>query len=257
MERIEQKRLVVKIGTSVIVKNGNGLDLLFMDDIARQVAYIKKNFDIQTIIVSSGAVGSGRVLVPDLTAATVDKQVAAIYGQPELMDGWRRAFAKQRILAGEALLKDEDIPNFRNPAFIASRYGVVVVNGPDAAYDPATEGQILSVDNDRLARYVAFITGAKTLLMLTEAPGMLDRNKRIIDEIAGLEDLDRIVYFEKTQNGRGGPEFKVWEARRFLTDATKVAYIAGARVEDVIVRIARGERVGTRVTCPLQGFFNI
>lgn len=251
------ERMIVKIGTSVIVKNGNGLDLQFMGDIARQIAYVRNNYHTQVVLVSSGAIGSGRVLVPNLENITVNKQVAAIYGQPELMDGWRKAFAKQGMLVGEALLKDEDIGNFRNPLLIAEKYGVVVVNGPDAAYDPTTEDQIISVDNDRLARTVAYIAGARTLLMLTETSGILDKERKTIEEIAILEDLNRIVYFEKTRDGRGGPESKVLEARRFLTDASKIAYIAGARVEDVIVRIAGGERVGTKVTLPLQGFLNI
>lgn len=251
------ERMVVKIGTSVIVKNGNGLDLPFMDDIARQIAFVRKNYNIQTVLVSSGAIGSGKVLVPDLESTIVNKQVAAIYGQPELMDGWRKSFAKQEMLAGEALLKDEDIDNFRNPLLTAEKYGAVIVNGPDAAYDPTTEDQIISVDNDRLARSVAYIVGARTLLMLTETPGILDKYRKVIEEIASVEDLDRIVYFEKTKDGRGGPESKVLEARRSLTDAAKIAYIAGAREEDVIVRIAKGERVGTKVTFPLQGFFNI
>lgn len=251
------ERMVVKIGTSVIVKNGNGLDLPFMDDVAKQIAFVRKNHNIQTVLVSSGAIGSGRVLVPDLESTIVNKQVAALYGQPELMEGWRRAFAKQEMLAGEALLKDEDIGNFRNPLLTAEKYGAVIVNGPDAAYDPTTEDQIISVDNDRLARSVAYIVGAKTLLMLTETPGILDKYRKVIERIASVEDLDRIVYFEKTKDGRGGPESKVLEARKSLIDATKIAYIAGAREEDVIVRIARGERVGTKVIFPLQGFFNI
>ncbi len=249
--------MIVKIGTSVIVKNGNGLDLPFMDDIARQISYVRKKYNTQVVLVSSGAIGSGRVLVPDLESTVVNKQVAAIFGQPELMDGWRRAFAKEEMLAGEALLKDEDIGNFRSPLLIAEKYGAVVVNGPDAAYDPTTEEQILSVDNDRLARSIAYIIGARTLLMLTERPGILDKYDQIIEQIAALEDLERIVYFEKNTNGTGGAQSKVLEARKFLTDVTKVAYIAGARVQDVIVRIARGERAGTKVTFPLQGFFNI
>lgn len=221
------ERLVVKIGTNAIVKNGNGLDIPFMDDIARQVACVRENYDTQIVIVSSGAIASG----------------------------WRRSFKKQGIMVGEALLKDEDVDNFGGgPLLKASGFGVVIINGPDAAYDPTIEKQIISIDNDRLARAIAYVDGANKLVMLTEAEGVLDRNKNVIPEIANIADLERVVYFEKTNNGTGGLSSKLLEARRFITDANKLAYIAGARTKDVVVKIARGERVGTRITLPLQGF---
>lgn len=254
MERL--KRIVVKIGTSAI-KNGSGINGELVDDYARQVVWLRRNYGTETVIVSSGAIASGRVLEPNLTRSTTDKQVAAMFGQPELMMTWRRAFQEQGITAGEALLKDDDLENFRDPLLRALQFGVVVINGNDATYDQGAEEKIISADNDRLSRVVGNRCGAGLLIMLTEVEGVLDKDREVISEITSDSDLRRVSFFEGTQEGIGGPGSKLLEARRFITDASKVAYIAGARIENVILRIATGERVGTRVTLPLQGFLNI
>lgn len=249
MERI----YVVKVGTDSIVKR-NGLDQSLMDDLARQVACLREIDGIRTVIISSGAIASGRVIEPSLSADVTHKQVAAMFGQPELMSAWRSAFRKCGIITGEALLKDDDLVNFRRPLLEALKSGVVVCNGNDATYDPNTEREIISRDNDSLSRTVGQIIGADTLIMQTKTRGLLDRNRKVIREIASIEDLERIDFFEKNINGTGGPRFKLNEARNFLTDKDKVAYIVGARTRDVLLRIARGESVGTKVTLPLQGY---
>ncbi|MBI2597168.1 hypothetical protein HYW41_03365 [Candidatus Daviesbacteria bacterium] len=254
MERL--KRILVKVGTSAI-KNGSGIDQELVNDYARQIAWLRRNYGIETIIVSSGAIASGRVLEPNLTRSIIDKQVAAMFGQPELMTAWRRAFQRQDMIAGEALLKDDDLENFRYPLLRALQFGVVVINGNDVTYNQDAEEEIISADNDRLSRVVANRCGVGLLIMLTEAEGILDEDRKVISNIASYSDLHRISFFERTQEGIGGPGSKLLEARKFITDATKIAYIAGARMENVILRIATGERVGTRVTLPLQGFLNI
>lgn len=257
MERIQ----LYKFGTSSLLKEGD-FDRRFIRNLARQLIYVREELGIIPIVVCSGSIASGRRLEPALRSnKTVDKQAAAIIGQPELTGVWMWAFRKnkygKKVHVGEILLKDEDIRNSRKPILRASESAVVFINGPDATYDPETEEQIISLDNDRLSRHVAGIAGADTLALLTGAEGLLDRNKQVIGEIATLEDIERINFFEKTEDGTGGPHIKLLEARNFLTEPGKIAYIAGARIENIIVRIARGERVGTRVTLPLQGYFKI
>lgn len=259
---MEIDRLIVyKLGTTSIVKNG-GFDLTLIDKLVEQFIYIREDLKIAPVIVCSGSIDSGRRLESLLNSQEiVDKQAAAMIGQPELTEAWRAAFSRNKrkikINVGEALLKDEDICNFKKPALRASQFGVVIVNGPDATYDPDTEKEIISTDNDRLARHVACAVGADTLGYLTEVEGILDKDRRLIEEIGSFADLDRIGFFEKTTNGTGGPQSKLLEARKVLTDPRMAVYIACARAEDVIIKIARHERVGTRVTLPYQRYFNI
>lgn len=259
---MEIDRLIAyKIGTTSIVKNG-GFDLQLIDNLVEQLIFVRQELKIAPLIVCSGSIDSGRRLEPLLNSQEiVDKQAAAIIGQPELTEVWRAAFRRNEkgssIKVGEALLKDEDIDNFKKPLLRVSEFGIVIINGPDATYDPFTEKQIISTDNDRLVRCVACAAGVDTVGYLTDEEGILDRDKRVIEEIGTLEDLDRIGFFEKTTKGTGGPQSKLIEARKTLIDSGKVIYIAGIRTENVIIKIARHENVGTRVMLPLQGYFNI
>lgn len=249
MERI----IIVKTGTDSLL-NGDGLDQTLMNDLARQVAYLRFHRNIKTVIVSSGAIASGRALEPSLTGEVTKRQAAAMFGQPELMSAWGSAFRQHGIRAGEALLKDEDLVNFRRPLLEALKFGVVIVNGNDATYDPDTEEEIISKDNDSLARTVGQITGADTLIVLINTEGLLDKNRRVIGKIALPQDLNMIDFFEKSGNGTGGPRSKLDELRNFITGKDKESYLAGSRTPDVILRIVAGEEVGTKITLPLQGY---
>lgn len=251
MER-KPEVIVYKLGTNSIVKDSK-LDRPFINDLARQAAFVWRELHHLPVIVCSGSIFSGRIIAPSLTQVIEDKQAAAIFGQPELTHAWRLAFRSQGMNLGEALLKDEDLPNLKRPLLTASRLGIVLLNGSDATYDSLTEKRIICADNDGLARCVAFETGANKLGFLTEVEGMLDKEGKVIESIANLEDLEKIDFFGKSANGTGGPVSKINEARLHITGPEKVAYIAGARIPDVIVRIAMGGRVGTKVTLPLQG----
>lgn len=273
MEIDIKKTVVVKIGTSEIAGSGNGLDHILIGKLGQQITYLRKKAGIPTVVVSSGAIAAGRAafteernmlsvmspgdvdnLMPSLTDEMVDRQFAAMIGQPELMESWSLALSEIGMTIGQALLKDEDLDNFRHPLLNALRFGTVIINGNDATYDPATEKEIISRDNDSLAREIARITGANKLIMLTKAQGVLDQRERVIPEITCLEDLQRVGKFEPTEDGTGDILSKILEARRHITDANKVAYIAGARISNVILRAVGGERVGTKITLPLQGY---
>lgn len=273
MEIDIEKTIVLKIGTSEIGGSGNGLEHTLIGKLGQQITYLRKKAGIPTVVVSSGAIAAGRAefteqrrilgvmypedvdnLMPPLTDAVVDRQFAAMIGQPQLMEGWSLSLSEIGMMVGQALLKDEDLDNFRCPLLRALRFGTIVVNGNDATYDPANEQEIISKDNDSLAREIARITGANKLIMLTEAQGVLDQKKKVIPEITCLEDLQRVGKFEPTEDGTGDIHSKILEARRHITDANKVAYIAGARIGNVILRAVGGERVGTKITLPLQGY---
>ena len=123
MERKEQKRLTVKIGSSTITNGGTNLDKLFMNDIARQVAIIRRDFKYQVAIVSSGAIASGRILVPELGQDMTDTQVAAMYGQQELVFAWSDAFRGFNIRTGQGLYVDEDLDQVNRPLLRALQFG--------------------------------------------------------------------------------------------------------------------------------------
>ncbi len=249
MERSETKKLVVKIGSSTITNGNTKLDSVFIFDIARQVAMIRRDFDYEVAIVSSGAVASGRLSVSILDQGIVDTQVAAMFGQQELMFAWSDAFRKFNIRTAQALYNDEDL-NQAPPALLrALQVGVPVINANDAVDDREIKQLSVARDNDRLAGFVARAIRADFLVLLTDVNGVLDKKGDVLPLVGKLEDIEDLIA-GKSRVGTGGMWSKVNEAKYVAREGT-VAVIANGREENVLLRILQGKTVGTRF---LPGF---
>lgn len=172
-ERFIARRMVVKIGSSLISKDGDPLNREFMDDIARQSSRLFKS-GVEVFIVSSGAVVGGDWLIREkgidinqlfsvhLQSLTEEEgkvfldRVRAFYGQAELMSAWREAFAHYGILAGQGLYEDKDLKktNTREVLESCCKIGVPIINANDAVSDFEMRQFALSADNDKLAGFI-------------------------------------------------------------------------------------------------------
>ncbi len=251
------EKLVIKIGSSSLINNGRELNYELINGIARQ-ASILKDEGVAFVIVTSGAIASGKMILGQHNGNEVRNQVLAAVGQRPLLNAWGNAFDRYGIHSGLFLFSEEDLSKPRLPLVEAIDEGIVpIINANDTVSISEIRKLAISADNDRLASFVArFLIGADKLILLTDAQGVLDAQKQVIESIEQMEDVDRIGWFDKTDLGTGGIDSKLKEARDFITDASKIAYIAGASIEDVILKIVRGEKVGTRVTLPNQAFLN-
>ncbi len=244
MERKEQKRLTVKIGSSTITNGGTNLDKLFMNDIARQVAIIRRDFKYQVAIVSSGAIASGRILVPELGQDMTDTQVAAMYGQQELVFAWSDAFRGFNIRTGQGLYVDEDLDQVNRPLLRALQFGVAIINANDAVNDQEIRQLSIAADNDKLAGFVAKAVKADILVFLTDVDGVLDENGQALPFVDRIEDVEDLIR-GKSDLGTGGMWSKVCEAKSIAREGIKTV-IANARAEDILLKIVQGQTVGTR-----------
>lgn len=238
------ERIVVKIGTSSLINN--------------QVSLVRA-MRTQVAVVTSGAIASGRMVLGAKDGNEVRKQVLAAVGQRPLINAWGKTFDRCHLNTGLFLFSEDDLDKPRLPLLDALMADIVpIINANDTVSVDEIRKLAISADNDRLASFLGrLLIDASKLMLLTETDGVLDSKGKTIDSLTCLEDLQRVALFGKTEVGTGGMDSKILEARRFITDGSKTAYIAGARVEDVIVRIVRGEGVGTRITLPLQGFLKI
>lgn len=244
MEKLSDiNRIVVKTGTH-LVTNDNGLDVDFIANIARQVATMRLDYGIEVLIVSSGAIASGRQKIPSFGKGIVERQAAAIYGQNIMAAAWIREVDRYGIIAGATVYRDEDLINAKHPLLRALKEGVVIANGHDAVYDPQTEARIISGDNDKLASYLAREIDADLLVMLTDIEdGILDWQGRVVRRIKYNEDLN-ILRVDKTLNGTGGMESKIESAGEFASFGG-AAVVVGGRIPNVLLRILDGEEIGT------------
>ncbi len=243
------RRMLIKIGTTTITGGGNLPDMGFMYDIARQTAELLRD-GVQVAIVCSGAVASGHK--DGTSQRIIDQQIDAVFGQPRLMERWVRVFATQGIEdVGQVLLTDENINqkkvNSRKVLMGAMKRGVVVVNCNDAVTDKEMRKVQRAADNDKLAGDVGRLIDADTVLILTDTDGVMDQSD-LVPFVDRLEDIEDLIH--GGGKGTGGPRSKWIEAKSLAKDG-RWSIIANGRAEDVILKVARRENVGTRF---IQGY---
>lgn len=247
-------RLVVKIGTRMVLRGEEPMDYDFLDGLARQVARLGER-DIQTVLVVSGAVALGRRALglrgsPEQVSV---RQAAAAVGQPELMHAYLEALAAHRVRAAQILLTADDMSDrsrylrIRNTveALLDKRVVPVINENDSVSVEGVTFGE-----NDRLAAIVAAKTGADALLFLSDEPGLYTADPKVNAE-AELIDLvrpgDQVAQFGAGAGGgesRGGMEKKL-VAAQMAVDCGIPVVIAEGRQENVILRVLEGERLGT------------
>src|ERR1051325_5067738 len=167
------KTIVVKIGTSTLVRHG-AVDEDYIAGIARQVAHLHEHH-YRVVIVSSGAVRLGLDAIGRERASRLpEKQAAAAIGQSLLMRAYRRAFNEVNLHVAQLLLTRADVSDRRR--FLNARHtvtqlfdwGVVpIVNENDTV---AVE-EIRFGDNDTLAALTAMVAEAELCLLLSDVDG--------------------------------------------------------------------------------------
>jgi glutamate 5-kinase len=248
------KTLVVKIGTSTLVRDAH-IDESWLFDLARQARELRE-IGCQTVIVSSGAVRAGLNIIGRERAKTLaEKQAAAAIGQSLLMRAYRRAFSEQELHVAQILLTRADTADRRR--FLNARHTfeqlfswnvVPIVNENDSV---STE-EIRVGDNDTLAALTALVAQADRVLLLSDVDGFYLPEKSAPEaEIAAITpEIEAAAGGAGSIGGTGGMKTKI-EAARIATGAGIELVIAQGRTPDVLLRVGRGEALGTKF-CALQ-----
>lgn len=250
------RRLVIKLGTSVLTGDSPRLDEAVMVDLARQAARLHAG-GLDVILCSSGAIAAGRdrLGMSDVPATVTTKQMLAAVGQSRLMHVWERLFGIYRLPVAQLLLTRADVDdrdrylNARDAlqALLAHRV-VPIVNENDAV----ATSEIRVGDNDNLSALVALLAEADLLLLLTDQPGLFTADPRqhpnasLIPEVRTIDATLRALAGDAgTAQGTGGMATKLQAADLARRSGVDVVIAAG-HAPDVILRAAAGEPVGTR-----------
>ncbi len=259
------KRIVVKLGTSVLTGGSKQLDRARMVDLVRQCAELfKAGHDV--IVVTSAAVAAGRAKLnfPDLPPGIVSKQLLAAVGQPQIMRTWEQLFDIYGVPTGQILLTRADVENRRRflnarntlQALLEQRI-IPVINENDAV---ATE-EIRVGDNDNLSALVATLVNADLLLLLTDQAGLYtadprkDPTAQLIREVQKIDDdLRLLAGGTETGLGTGGMATKL-QAATIARHAGAEVVIAAGGEPNVVLRVVEGETIGTHFAAldPLAG----
>jgi glutamate 5-kinase len=250
------RRVVVKVGTSLLAPPGGGVHARRFSELAGDVCALLDS-GREVVMVSSGAVGLGvRRLGLDAKPRSIpEKQAAAAIGQIDLCRRYERAFARRGRSVGQILLthgglsERELFLNARHTLHtLVARGAVPVINENDSV---ATE-ELRFGDNDQLAAQVVNLCGAELLVLLTDIDGLHDRDPREpgarpIRELEQVEPAHlELAGGTGTALSSGGMRSKL-EAARSATRYGAFTVIADGRRRGVLSRIVAGEELGTLV----------
>jgi len=257
MRDISVTRAVIKIGTNTICDEDGQVDSDYLDGIARQVLELER-MGIQSIIVTSGAIGSGssELGLDEVQKDIPHKQACAAVGQAALMLTYREVFARHKKSVGQLLLTYDAFSdrkvylNLRKTVDALFELGVIPIVNENDVISTDEIGATFG-DNDKLSALVASKVDADLLILLTDVDGLYDRNPetdkdaRFIDTVDEItKDIEMMAGGGTSGRSRGGMKTKI-NAARIAMGAGCNTVIANGRADDVIVRIVRGDNVGT------------
>jgi len=247
------KRLVIKIGSSLLTAQGQGLDGKAIADWVRQIAALRKA-GVQVLLVSSGAVAEGmkRMGWSKRPQALYELQAAAAIGQMGLIQTYESFFKEHGIHTAQVLLTHDDLSNRKRYLNARSTLKtlldlkvVPVINENDTV----TTDEFRFGDNDSLAALVVNLVEAEALILLTDQQGVFDKDPRthqdakLIDEAnASDSSLDAMVTAKAGALGSGGMFTKV-RAARLAARSGAVTAIADGSEENIIQRLREGEQI--------------
>jgi glutamate 5-kinase len=251
------KRLVVKVGSSLVTDQGRGLDLAALSRWAEQIAQLGQS-GRQVVLVSSGAIAAGmqRLGWRKRPHALHELQAAAAVGQMGLIQAYETCFRRHQLTTSQILLTHEDLAdrkrylNARSTLRTLLALGVIPIINEN---DTVASDEIRFGDNDTLAALVTNLIEADALVILTDQAGLYDRDPRkdgnailITEGRAGDPALERMAGGSGSAIALGGMLTKVLAAGRAARSGAHTV-IASGHEERVLPRLARGERIGTQL----------
>jgi glutamate 5-kinase len=250
---LSARRLVVKVGSRLLTGQQGGIDTEFVDGLVRQIADLKREGK-EVLLVTSGAIaaGSRELGLKKRPSSLPALQAAAAVGQTVLMHIYHQAFRKQGFRIGQVLLTREGLHhrdrhlNARHTLLALLERGIIPVINEN---DTVAVDEIKFGDNDQLAALLANLVRADLLVLLSDVDGLLAGSGRL-----GREVIDRVEKITPAvtalvrgcpgEHSRGGMGSKL-AAAGIVTRAGVQAVIANGMEPNVLLRVVRGESVGT------------
>ncbi|ANF59315.1 glutamate 5-kinase [Halotalea alkalilenta] len=246
--------VVVKIGSSLLTNDGRGLDEVAIGGWVDQLIALRA-LGIAPVLVSSGAVAEGMVRLGwhSRPSELHELQAAAAVGQSGLVQCWEGHFARHGVRSAQILLTHDDLSNrkrylnARSALRTLISLGVVPVINEN---DTVVTDEIRFGDNDTLGALVANLVEAEALLLLTDQEGLFDADPRSNPDAQLIEECDAddprldAVAGGGGLLGRGGMATKL-RAARLAARSGALTVIASGRQPDVLLRLLRGESLGT------------
>ena len=255
----DARRIVVKVGSSLVTNEGRGLDESAIAQWCHQLAALVQGDDAgrrEVIRVSSGAIAEGmkRLGWSARPSEVHELQAAAAVGQMGLAQMYETKLREQGLRSAQVLLTHADLAdrerylNARSTLLTLLQLGVLPVINEN---DTVVNDEIKFGDNDTLGALVANLVEADVLVILTDQKGLYTADPRkdpsaqfVHEARAGDPTLEAMAGGAGSSIGKGGMITKILAAKRAAGSGASTV-IAWGREPDVLVRLAQGEAIGT------------
>ncbi|RPI44762.1 MAG: glutamate 5-kinase [Betaproteobacteria bacterium] len=249
------KRLVVKLGSSLLTNEGRGLDEAAIAGWADQIAKLTLS-GREVVLVSSGAIAEGmqRLGWKRRPKAIHDLQAAAAVGQMGLVQVYESCFRRHALQTAQILLTHEDLADrkrYLNARSTLSTLLTLKVIPVINENDTVATDEIRFGDNDTLGALVTNLVEGDLFVILTDQAGLYSADPRkdstaklLRMASAGAVELEAMAGGAGTELGRGGMLTKVLAAKRAARSGAHTV-IASGREPEVLLRLAGGEHIGS------------
>ena len=258
----DARRIVVKVGSSLVTNEGRGLDESAIGEWCRQLSLLVAG-GREIIMVSSGAIAEGmkRLGWTSRPHAIHELQAAAAVGQMGLAQMYETKLRENGLGSAQVLLTHADLAdrerylNARSTLLTLLKLGVVPVINEN---DTVVNDEIKFGDNDTLGALVANLVEADALVILTDQKGLYTADPRkdsaaqfVHEAKAGDPALEAMAGGAGSSLGRGGMITKILAAKRAAGSGASTV-IAWGREPDALVRLTQGESIGTLLVAQTQ-----
>lgn len=249
-------KVVVKVGTSTLAYAGGRMNIRRVEELCKVLSDLK-NYGIELILVSSGAIGMGvgKLSLKERPSDMPTKQAAAAVGQCELMYTYDRLFSlynhtvAQLLITGSDVNHEDRYQNFRNTLLRLMELHVLPIINEN---DTVSTDEIVIGDNDTLGAIVAVAVQADLLVLLSDIDGLYsadphkDPDAKLIHQVDELtEDVLALAGGKGSELGTGGMQTKL-HAAQICTQAGCDMVISNGDKPELLYDIIAGKQVGTR-----------
>ena len=258
----DARRIVVKVGSSLVTNEGRGLDEQAIGEWCRQLSALVRD-GREVIMVSSGAIAEGmkRSGWTQRPKELHELQAAAAVGQLGLAQMYETKLRENGLGSAQVLLTHADLAdrerylNARSTLLTLLTHGVLPVINEN---DTVVNDEIKFGDNDTLGALVANLVEADALIILTDQKGLYTADPRrdpaatfVHEARAGDAKLEDMAGGAGSSIGKGGMITKILAAKRAAGSGASTV-IAWGREPDALVRLTQGEAIGTLLVAPTQ-----
>lgn len=251
----DARRIVVKVGSTLVTNEGRGVDAVAIGNWCRQLAALARE-GREVLMVSSGAIAEGMKRLGWVARPKElhELQAAAAVGQMGLAQMYESLLREQGLHSAQVLLTHADLAdrerylNARSTLLtLLSLQVIPVINENDTVVNE----EIKFGDNDTLGALVANLVDADALVILTDQQGLYTADPRrdptatrVAEGVAGDPALEQMAGGAGSSLGRGGMLTKILAAKRAASSGASTV-IAWGREPEVLLRLAAGESIGT------------